>query len=408
MEVMTRSTFSLILPSINISHKSTEIIQFRITEALKFGAIPVIFGDDLVLPFSEIFDWGNAAIIIPVSLIQDINLILKKYTVNTIMSMQHAGKLLYQAFSDYTYTLSLILTVLKHRLGFPPLIVDEKSNNVVIDKKQGKNINISRLFSTNNFELLEQKMNLFGNPLMSHLNTPLENINPKKKGKETGYNNVTHPSRDRSYEQFTIVILVYDRIDTMLENVASLKGLQFLSKVIIIWNNPIYSSTLTWPEIGVQIHLIRPSRNSLNNRFLPYDIIQTDAILSLDDDCIMKHDDILLAFRVWKIERERIVGCPGRVHKWDAVRNEWNYSWQYSDLWKVSMVLTGAAFFHKYYAYVYSYVMQSAIREFVDENLNCEDIAMNFLVSHITQKPPIQVICVHVCFIGCMYVATIQ
>ncbi|CAG2210458.1 EXTL3 [Mytilus edulis] len=338
MEVLKRSTFSLILPSNNISHKSTEIIQFRITEALKFGAIPVIFGDDLVLPFSEIFDWRNAAIIIPVSLIQDINLILKKYTVNTIMSMQHTGKLLYQAFSDYTYTLSLTLTVLKHRLG-----------------------------------------------------------------KETGYNNVTHPSRDRSYEQFTIVILVYDRIDTMLENVASLKGLQFLSKVIIIWNNPIYSSTLTWPEIGVPIHLIRPSRNSLNNRFLPYDIIQTDAILSLDDDCIMKHDDILLAFRLGLENREeRIVGCPGRVHKWDAVRNEWDYSWQYSDLWKVSMVLTGAAFFFT------SYVMQSAIREFVDENLNCEDIAMNFLVSHITQKPPIQVICVHVCFIGCMYVATIQ
>ncbi|VDI31064.1 alpha-1,4-N-acetylglucosaminyltransferase EXTL3 [Mytilus galloprovincialis] len=209
-------------------------------------------------------------------------------------------------------------------------------------------------------------MNLFGNPLMSHSNTPFENINPKKKGKETGYNNVTHPSRDQSYEQFTSMI---------------------------------------FPLLKV---LIRPSRNSLNNRFLPYDIIQTDAILSLDDDCIMKHDDILLAFRVWKIERERIVGCPGRVHKWDAVRNEWNYSWQYSDLWKVSMVLTGAAFFHKYYACVYSYVMQSAIREFVDENLNCEDIAMNFLVSYITQKPPIQVICVHVCFIGCMYVATIQ
>lgn len=183
MEVLKRSTFSLILPSNNISHKSTEIIQFRITEALKFGAIPVIFGDDLVLPFIEIFDWRNAAIIIPVSLIQDINLILKKYTVNTIMSMQHAGKLLYQAFSDYTYTVSLILTVLKHRLGFPPLPDGEKSNSVVIDNKQGENINISKLFSTNDFEFLDQKMNLFGNPFMSHLNTPLENINPKKKGK---------------------------------------------------------------------------------------------------------------------------------------------------------------------------------------------------------------------------------
>lgn len=27
----------------------------------------------------------------------------------------------------------------------------------------------------------------------------------------------------------------------------------------------------------------------------------------------------------------------------------------------------------------------------VDEYINCEDIAMNFLVSHITRKPPIKV-----------------
>jgi len=43
--------------------------------------------------------------------------------------------------------------------------------------------------------------------------------------------------------------------------------------------------------------------------------------------------------------------------------------------------------------YVYSYVMPQAIRDKVDEYLNCEDLAMNFLVSHITRKPPIKVLC---------------
>ncbi|CAC5417135.1 EXTL3 [Mytilus coruscus] len=323
-------------------------MQFRITEALKFGAIPVIFGDDLVLPFIEIFDWRNAAIIIPMPKIQDIHLIIKKYTVNTIITMQHAGRLLYQAFSDKTYTSSLIFKVLKHRLSFPPSSIDVKSNSVIINNKHGENINISKLISTNNFKFLDQKLKLFGNPLMNHFFTPFEHINPKKKDKESGLYNITQYAGDLSYEQFTIVMLVYDRMDIMLENIASFKSLPFLSKVIIIWNNPNdLSKKLTWPEIGVPIHLIRQSRNSLNNRFLPYDVIQTDAILSLDDDCIMKHDDILLAFRVWKIERERIIGCPGRVHQWDPVRNKWNYSWNYSDLWNVSMVLTGSAFFHK-------------------------------------------------------------
>ncbi len=52
---------------------------------------------------------------------------------------------------------------------------------------------------------------------------------------------------------------------------------------------------------------------------------------------------------------------------------------------------TGAAFYHKYYNYLYSLVMPQAIRDKVDEFMNCEDIAMNFLVSHVTRQPPVKV-----------------
>lgn len=45
----------------------------------------------------------------------------------------------------------------------------------------------------------------------------------------------------------------------------------------------------------------------------------------------------------------------------------------------------------QYYAYLYSYVMPQAIRDKVDQYTNCEDIAMNFLVAHITRKPPLKV-----------------
>lgn len=55
------------------------------------------------------------------------------------------------------------------------------------------------------------------------------------------------------------------------------------------------------------------------------------------------------------------------------------------------MVLTGAAFYHKYWNYVYTTQMPTAIKDWVDEHMNCEDIAMNFLVANITNKPPIKV-----------------
>lgn len=35
--------------------------------------------------------------------------------------------------------------------------------------------------------------------------------------------------------------------------------------------------------------------------------------------------------------------------------------------------------------------MPQEIRQIVDNYMNCEDIAMNFLVSHLTRKPPIKV-----------------
>ena len=114
-------------------------------------------------------------------------------------------------------------------------------------------------------------------------------------------------------------------------------------------------------------------------------------------------------FRVWRENRDQLVGFPGRFHSWDAKTKDWLYNANYSC--ELSMVLTGAAFFHKvpcsldgclfyqhatvfvlqYYAYLYSYSQPQAIRDKVDEYLNCEDLAMNFLVSHVTRKPPIKV-----------------
>ena len=46
--------------------------------------------------------------------------------------------------------------------------------------------------------------------------------------------------------------------------------------------------------------VVKVAKNSLNNRFIPYDVIETDAIFSIDDDVEMRHDEILLGFRYLK------------------------------------------------------------------------------------------------------------
>ena len=45
----------------------------------------------------------------------------------------------------------------------------------------------------------------------------------------------------------------------------------------------------------------------------------------------------------------------------------------------------------QYYSYLYTNSMPGNIKSWVDEHMNCEDIAMNFLIANVTGKPPIKV-----------------
>lgn len=45
----------------------------------------------------------------------------------------------------------------------------------------------------------------------------------------------------------------------------------------------------------------------------------------------------------------------------------------------------------QYFNYLYTYKMPGDIKNWVDAHMNCEDIAMNFLVANITGKAPIKV-----------------
>jgi glucuronyl/N-acetylglucosaminyl transferase EXT1 len=63
----------------------------------------------------------------------------------------------------------------------------------------------------------------------------------------------------------------------------------------------------------------------------------------------------------------------------------------YTSKWgnEYSIILTGAAFLHKYYFYLFQNLPRSS-RAQVDTFANCEDILVNFMVSHVTGLPPIK------------------
>lgn len=418
-EILKKSTYILILQSEDTDDQTMSTMRF--IEALQYGAIPVVLTDNIILPFEDMINWKRASVMLHNAQLPQAHFILRTILVNDMLDIRRQGRFLWETYLSTTNAvLATTLATIRTRLSLPAKPVSGVNYSSVFNEENQpvfsatnldtlvehrlKSPTFYRNFTSNNV-YATQTWNTYPGALVSFPSEPFVPMVPSSAaflnsslgfqplGKGAGGAGVEFQKAlggNYPVEQFTIVMLTYERELVLMEALERLAGLQYLNKVVVVWNSPQDPSPdLKWPAIGVPIDVLRPEKNSLNNRFLPHDQIETDAILSMDDDAHLRHDEILFGFRVWREARDRIVGFPGRFHAWDLNFGGWLYNSNYSC--ELSMVLTGAAFFHKYYAYLYSLVMPEAIRNKVDEYTNCEDIAMNFLVSHVTRKPPIKV-----------------
>lgn len=429
--VLKDSTFALILAPDNREASST-LMQARLYEALRSGAIPVILGaDQILLPYSETIEWRRAVLMLPKARITELHFLLRSVPDADLLIMRRQARLIWERYlSSVQATVDTIVASIRDRIGIPPLPVPnivaqsvfngtfqplKADSPSMIDPEPEESLgpieppSPSPTFRRNYTGLLVQSREIWNewfDPFFLYPQLPFDPVLPsdsKFVGSHMGFRPIgkgaggagkefgeslggNHPR-----EQFTIVMLTYEREQVLMDSLGRLYGLPYLNKVVVVWNSPKPPlEDLRWPEIGVNVTVIRAPRNSLNNRFIPFDVIETEAILSVDDDAHLRHDEILFGFRVWREHRDRVVGFPGRFHAWDTNSNTaWNYNSNYSC--ELSMVLTGAAFVHRHYLYLYTYTLPQAIRDKVDEYMNCEDIAMNFLVSHVTRQPPVKV-----------------
>jgi len=428
-EILSKSTFGVILPPSNRSIISTPHIQARLMECLLAGTIPVILSTDLLLPFSEVLDWSKAALILPLQRVTELHFLLRTLPQSDVFSMKRQGRLILQSYlSNTDKVINSLLGVLRHRLNIPalpwpdspspsvfnstfnPRLMEHLPLDVEPDESLGplEPAFPSPAFKRNYSLILSHSFHAWNSVFSSHHaspHTPWEPLLPteaKFQGSVLGFRPIQGGEGgagaefsqalggNTPQEQFTVVMLTYEREQVLLNSLARLYGLPYLNKVLVVWNSAKPpSEDLQWPDIGVPIKVVKTERNSLNNRFLPFSDIETEAVLSVDDDAHLRHDEIIFGFRVWRENRDRLVGFPGRFHAWDRSHSSWNYNSNYSC--ELSMVLTGAAFYHKYYSYVYTHEMDPAIRDMVDDFMNCEDLAMNFLISHLTRLPPVKV-----------------
>lgn len=419
-KIYRSSVFCFLLPS-------THFLQ-DFMESLQVGCIPIIFSSSQVLPFQDFIDWRRATYRLSISRLPESHFIVRSFENADVLEMRRIGKVYYESyFADKKSLASTLMAALRHKLQIPTKETRSSLKNLAMPlfntsftSPKGAAVNIPQnifddyllgpleprfesvpfLYNFTEFQLYSY--DTWNSALSPHrtkefivnaVEPPAESefyedtkigFRPIEPGSGIEFNKALGGNRRR--EQFTVVLLTYERDSVLIGALERLHQLPYLNKVIVVWNNVHREPPNTWPSLHVPVEFVRVTENSLNNRFIPWDLIETEAVLSLDDDIDLMQQELILGFRVWRENRDRIVGFPARYHAryGDSMFYNSNHTCQ------MSMILTGAAFLHKNYLTAYTYHMPSEIREHVNKIKNCEDIAMNFLVSHLTRKPPIK------------------
>lgn len=420
MRIFSSSTFCLLF-------ESEDFLQ-NFMESIQFGCIPIIMSNSQLLPFQDLMDWRRATHRLPIARLPEAHFIVRSFESSDILEMRRIGRVYYETyFADGISVARTLIAALRHRLQIPTR--ETRSNmknravplfNSTFTPPKSSVVNLQQNFDdeyllgplesrveSNSFAYNFTEFQLYAYETWNTVFSPYASkefiinaaeppaesefyedtkigFRPIEPGSGVEFSKALGGNRQR--EQFTVVLLTYERDTVLVGALERLHQLPYLNKIIVVWNNIHREPPETWPSLHIPVEFIRVTENSLNNRFIPWDRIETESVLSLDDDIDLMQQEIVLAFRVWRENRDRIVGFPARYHAryGDSMYYNSNHTCQ------MSMILTGAAFLHKNYLTAYTYQMPSKIREHVDSIKNCEDIAMNFLVSHLTRKPPIK------------------
>ncbi|KAI8999549.1 glycosyl transferase family 64 domain-containing protein [Hyaloraphidium curvatum] len=138
------------------------------------------------------------------------------------------------------------------------------------------------------------------------------------------------------------------------------------------------------------VHVVPPSRDSFNDRFLPLPSLPR-GILVLDDDMLLSHGAVSALLRAWRADGDRLAGYYPR-HAVRGKEGGWSYKWTRADLGEgYSMVLTKAMAAPSDLLFLHSCALPFPARAVAERAKNCEDLAANFLLSGAAGRAPLAV-----------------
>lgn len=321
--LLQNSTFCLV-------PRGRRLGSFRFLEALQAGCIPVLLSNSWVLPFQSKIDWKQAAVWADERLLLQVVDISRSISPTQILSLRQQTQILWERyFSSIEKIVFTTFEIIRERLPDYPM-----RSGIVWNSSPGALLTLPTFSDTS-----------------KHMPFLLDTL---------GY---------KPMDNFTAVIFVQIGSPALTPNsalyklVRSITKSQYVNRILILWaSDQKVPSKKRWPFTGhIPLHIItsqttsqqqqssssssssvnnnanlnnnKNSNNGNNNedeirpsisqRFQPHPLIQTDAILSLDEDAILNTDEIDFAYQVWRSFPDRIVGFPARAHFYDDSKNAW-------------------------------------------------------------------------------------
>ncbi|ETN76162.1 hypothetical protein NECAME_03535 [Necator americanus] len=327
--------------------------------SLRTGCIPVVTSIDFPLPFEDHIDWRLASLRIPLARFPELYFIVRSFEMAEVLEMRRMGRIFFERYlGDQRAIVKALLASLREKIGIPspPEVATKVTSSFfftpyrlyfyllkhavplfnnsftapiltpinvppIDDEYLGKSFPCGPLEGPvdsgsflHNFSSLYMysylSWNIIGRPgksiefLEQSVDPPTESefypdssvgFRPVEPGSGVEFSRALGGNRAR--EQFTVVLLTYNRDAVLAASLERLHRLPYLNKVIVIWNNVAREPLGAWPRLHVPVEFIKVAKNSLNNRFVPWDRITTEAVLSLDDDIDLKQHEIVFAFR---------------------------------------------------------------------------------------------------------------
>ncbi|XP_032719709.1 exostosin-like 1 isoform X1 [Lontra canadensis] len=317
-------------------------------QALQAGCIPVLLSPRWELPFSEVIDWTKAAIVADERLPFQVLAALREMPTTRVLALRQQTQFLWDAyFSSVEKVIHTTLEIIQDRIFGAPA----------------------------------HSSLVWNSPPGALLALPTFSTSPS----DFPFYHLQRGSRPAG--RFSALIWVGAPGQPPLKLIQAVAGSQHCAQILVLWSSEKPPPS-RWPKTAVPLTVLAGQRKA-SDRFFPHRALSTDAILSLDAQSSLTTSEVDFAFVVWQSFPERMVGFLTWSHFWDEARGDWGHTAEKAN--EFSMVLTSAAFYHRYYHTLFTHYLPKALRTLADEAPSCVDVLMNSLVAAVTKLPPIKV-----------------